>query len=141
MIVSLLVVVSTVLTTPPTLPSQCDPEDKASCVQPLIEGETAPFSGQLMTPRRAAKLGVRAASVDERVKLAIEETEELWRIKLEKEQALRKNDNETNALKLQLLEKAVDRPFYEHPLFVAAATVAGCVAVYFVAVETVKATK
>ena len=141
MIVSVLAIVSTVLTTPPTLERACDPEDKTSCVQPLLEGETAPFSGQLLTPRRAAKLGVRAGDLDERVRLAIEETAELWRIKLEKEQALRKNDNEANAFKLDLLTKAVDRPFYEHPLFVAAATVAGCVAVYFVAVETVKATK
>jgi len=141
MIVSVLAIVSTVLTTPPTLPSQCDPEDKTSCVQPLLEGEAAPFAGQLLTPRRAAKLGVRAGDVDERVRLAIEETEELWRIKLQKEQALRENDNVANALKIDLLTKAADRPFWEHPVFVAAATVAGCVAVYFVAVETVKATK
>ena len=134
-------IVSTVLTTPPTLERACDPEDKTSCVQPLLEGEEAPFSGQLLTPRRAAKLGVRAADADERARLAVEETEELWKIKLQKEKDLRKLDNETNALKIKLLTEAADRPFYEHPLFVAVATVAGCVAVYFVAVETVKATK
>lgn len=139
MIGTLLII--SVLSTPPTLPSACDPEDKASCVQPLIEGEEAPFSGQLLTPRRAAKLGVRASSADERVKLAVEETVELWTIKLESERALRANDNAANATKIDLLTKAVDRPLYEHPIFVAAATVVGCIALYFVAVETVKVAK
>jgi len=123
---------------PPAIPPQCDPDDAESCVQPLLEGESAPFSGQLLSPRRAAKLAVLAGNADERARLAVEEAEEVWRVKLEAERRLRVNDNAANRLKVEMLERASARPFYEHPLFVAAVTVAGCVAVYFLALETVK---
>ena len=109
----------------PRLPSKCDPNDSKSCVQYLFKGEAATFDGLQMTPRRAAKLGVRADQCDERVGTAAAESDELWEIKLSLEQQKRDNDGEAaqdrvDFLKDQLAKAAV--PFYKEPMFVATVT-------------------
>lgn len=134
--------------TEPTLPKACSPEDPQDCVQPLIEGETSPFTGQLLTLRRAARLAVQAGGCQERVDLERQRVKEIWGLKLDSEQQLRENDAYTHKMKEDLLMKRMAQMeeilaprWYEKPIFVAALTVAGCVAMYVASVETVKALK
>lgn len=117
---------SLVWAAPPRLPAKCDPNDNKSCVQYLFKGEVATFDGLLMTPRRAARLGVRAGQCDERVETSVVESNELWEIKLDLEHQKRTNDSEATQdrmdfLKDQLAKAAV--PFYKEPMFVATVTV------------------
>lgn len=124
-----------------THPPQCSKTDPKDCVQPLLEGESAPFSGQLLTNRRAAKLAVKADQCGERVQLAIEETLAKAALDLQLEKALRANDLEAWQQKEKLLTQAVQKPWWEHPVVVATITVIATSAVYWGAVEVVKATK
>jgi hypothetical protein len=130
------------------LPKSCDPDDPKSCVQPLMEGEPAPFSGQLMTGRRAAKLAVLAGGCQDRVDLAVGETRELGTIDLNAEKALRASDQAAFQLQKDLLmrrmaemEDTLAPRWYERPAFVAAVTAVVTVAVLAVSVKTVQALK
>lgn len=111
---------------PPTLPKQCDPKDQHSCVQPLMAGEMAPFTGQLLTPRRAARLAVKAESCKARINLKIAETEEVWKLRLYLEQNLRSNDNLASQKSLEAMKKyaeSLEQKWYEHPAFVVTVTI------------------
>lgn len=109
------------------LDKECDPDDSESCSQPLIEGETAPFSGQLLTPRMAIKLGQRAASFDVRLELEMERVRGQFQLDLELEKKLHKIDQESCDRQVSLLtdrlEKAKIDKWYQHPLFVASLSV------------------
>lgn len=114
----------------PTLPASCDPQDQKSCVQPLVEGEVAPFTGQLLTPRRAAKLAVDAGSCKEATAIEVGHVEETWELKLNTEQRLRKNDQDAHQLEVDLLmkrmaqmEETLAPHWYERPVFVATVSV------------------
>ena len=114
----------------PKLPASCDPQDSKSCVQPLLEGEAAPFSGQLLTFRRAAKLAVEAGSCKETTAIEVEHVEDSWKLKLETEQRLRKNDEDAHQLEVDLLMKRMAQMeetlvphWYERPTFVATVSV------------------
>jgi hypothetical protein len=113
----------------PTVPGSCDPADQKSCVQPLLEGEAAPFSGQLLTPRRAAKLAVEAGSCKEATAIEVEHAVDVWKLKLETEQRLRKNDQDAHQLEVDLLmkrmaqiEETLSPHWWERPVFVATAS-------------------
>lgn len=126
----------------------CDPNDAKSCVQPLIAGQAAPFTGLLLTPRRAAKLGVMAGECEARVALAVDREQELAQVKLQGAQQLRDNDKQGAQLQVDLLmrrmaeqEKALTHRWYEHPAFVATLTAVTTVAVLALSVKTVQALK
>ncbi len=124
--------ISTVLTTPPTtseadlearFEKKCSKNDPQSCRQTVVAGEAVPFSGQLMTPRRAAKLAVMAGQCKERVKLAVEEATTPLKMDLALERNLREDDKATSKLQSDLwernytkVEEAAKRQPYEHPL-------------------------
>lgn len=139
----LLVTPSVALSAPPSLQPACDPQDSRSCVQPLLEGEAAPFTGQLLTPRRAAKLAVKAGQCKERIRLETTRISNLLLVDLEAERAKRTNDAKHHQLQLDLMKarlvEASQREWYEHPVLVAAFAVAATSLVYVGAVKTVEA--
>lgn len=120
----------------------CDPADPKSCVQAVTEGQVVPFTGVLMTLRRAAKLGVAAEGCQERVELAVEREQELAQVKLLGERQLRENDRQTSQLQVDLLQRRMAElapAWYERPAFVAPLTAALTVAVLVLSVKTVQA--
>ena len=50
----------------------CDPADAKSCVQPLMKGEKAPWSGQLLTYRRVGRCAVGKMQIEERVQAELD---------------------------------------------------------------------
>lgn len=129
-------------------PRICDPDDAKSCVQPVAAGEPAPFDGQLMTNRRAAKLAVLAGGCQDRVDLEVARERELAAIALNGEKALRASDQATAQVKVDLLMKRMAEMediltprWYERPAFVSAVAVVATVAVLVVSVKTVQALK
>ena len=106
----------------------CDPNDPTKCALQLEMGSPAPFTGQLLTPNLALDLSLKANTCDERLQLELKYQKALFNIDLNLEKQLRKNDEihykRENALLTKRLEEAHYRPFYEHPIFVAAITAA-----------------
>lgn len=126
----------------------CDPKDSLSCVQLVTEGAIVPFSGQLMTHRRAARLVSTTEQCDDRRALDLEEASELHLVELEALKRQRVNDQEAAKLKLDLvmkrmkqIEEELSPEWYERPTFVAPVAVMLTVGVFVVAVKTVEALK
>lgn len=126
-------------------PPSCAPTDPKDCVQALLKGELAPFDGQLLTPRRAAKLGTEAAACKEAQSLEVARETALIKIDLDAEKARRAEDARFHQLEISLYQKSLDEarfvPWYRHPVFVSAVSVAATVAVFAGAVNTVRALK
>lgn len=106
---------------------ECVPEDTDKCTQPLLKGEVAPFSGQLLTPKLAIDLGQKAESFDIRLKLELEYVRKLYELDLKLEKNLRKLDNNSCTEKVNLLSDRLKDAkldnWYQHPLFVATISV------------------
>ena len=126
----------------------CDPNDPKSCVQVVTEGQPAPFAGMLLTPRRAAKLGVMAEGCQDRVDLATQREQELAQVKLQGAQQLRENDRQAAQLQIDLLNKRLAEQvetlparWYERPAFVAVVSALATTAVLALSVKTVQALK
>jgi len=111
----------------------CYPSDPKKCSTGLKTGDSAPYDGQLLTPKLAIELGQKAESFDARLKLELDFKTKTLQIDLELEKSLRENDRESFNLERTLLMKrlaeASSRPWYESPVFVATATVVGVVLV------------
>ena len=126
----------------------CDPGDPKSCVQGLTVGQPAPFTGMLLTYRRAAKLGVLAEGCQDRVDLGIQREKEIADVRLLGEQQLRENDRKVSQLQLDLLRKRLQEQveelpprWYERPAFVTIVTAAVTVGVLAMSVKAVQALK
>ena len=126
----------------------CDPADPKSCVQVVTEGQPAPFSGVLMTGRRAAKLGVLAEGCQDRLDLAVDAAKELAAIQVRGIQAMRQNDVDSGKFqrdlllkKLQDAEELYSPRWYERPAFAATVTAVVTVAVLAISVKTVQVLK
>lgn len=114
----------------PTVRGSCSPDDPKDCVQPLLEGEAAPFSGQLLTPRRAAKLAVEAGSCQERVEIETQRVTDRLQLQIDLQKSLRANDRQAHELQLDLLKKRLEQAeeilsprWWERPAFVIPTTV------------------
>ena len=127
---------------------ECDPNDAKSCLQIVVKGETVPFTGALLTPRRAAKAGAKAEQCDARVETVQSEMRD--RLMLTEKLMVDRLDNAAQSHKLEIdlmmrrmkqLEDSLGPRWYEHPIFVATVTVATTVAVFYGATEVVKATR
>jgi len=130
-----------------TLDKVCYPNDPQNCVQGLIVGQTAPFTGMLMTNRRAAKLGVMAEGCQDRIVLSVGEANDLAQIQIQGLQAMRKNDQDAEKLQKDLLLKQLEKAeelysprWYERPAFVATVTAILSVAVLSVAIKVIQVT-
>lgn len=121
----------------------CDPGDPKSCAQAVTEGSPAPYSGVLLTPRRAAIVTVRAEQCREQIALEVGAAQELAQVKLDHAQALRVSDQEAHTAELQAMQKGWEDyeerfgpRWYDHPALwvtvgvgLTVALIAGAVAV------------
>lgn len=111
----------------------CDPSDPKKCSTGLKTGDSAPYDGQLLTPKLAIELGQKADSFDKRLELELNFKTKTLQIELDLEKQLRKNDKDSFDLREKLLmerlKEAHSKPWYEHPAFVATATAVGVVLV------------
>ena len=120
----------------------CDPQDPESCVQLLLEGEKAPFTGQLLTPRRAAKAAVGLMMCDDRIKLQVAKADELWTVKLDLAKRLAAADLEAARSQIKVLQKALQDskpPWYQHPAFVSGLTTTILVAILIGSIKVYQA--
>ncbi|UCG51425.1 MAG: hypothetical protein JSW58_14755, partial [Candidatus Latescibacterota bacterium] len=116
------------------LPAECDPDDPDLCSKPMVQGEVAPFNGQLVTPKLLISLGLNAESFDARLKLEIDRVEGTYKADLEYAETRYKNLQESTDKQIQLLtgelEKATNRVWYEHPGFIIACTLVAAVLIF-----------
>ena len=131
-----------------TLDRVCDPTDAQSCVQVVTEGQKTPFTGILMTNKRAAKLAVAADGCQARIDLTVGEVKDQCQIQVQGYKSIRENDQSTTKFQLDLLtgqlkkaEELYSPRWYERPAFVAAVTAVCTVGVLVVAVRAVEISK
>lgn len=107
----------------------------AICATPVKQGQAAPYSGQLVTPTLAVRLGQGAGDCNERVNLAIARVVSLAAIELKAEHATRMREREALTAELKTLQEHLANadkvleeakpPFYERPWFVAPVVAVG----------------
>lgn len=118
----------------------CDPYDRASCVQAVHRGESAPFSGHLLTPRRTGVLAqaledCRNWTARDKPGQGFDDTclgqQTVWRLLLESERYERKQAEE---ILMRRLDVAVEKApkWYESPWFVAATSIVGTAGVLMI---------
>lgn len=86
----------------------CDPDDPQSCVQPVKAKAPAPFTGLLLSKRRAAIVTAKAEKCDEHVALARSEAQELGARALRLEQDQRASDARTSEDKIKASDDALE---------------------------------
>ena len=123
---------------------ECDKDDSEKCSQPLIEGDVAPFSGQLLTPKLAIALGQKAAEFDVRLKIELEHMNKLHKLNLNLEKKKHQIDQNACTEKVDLLtnqlKDAKIEHWYQHPLFVAPVSVVLTALIFIGATYAVNAT-
>lgn len=126
-----------ILAAPPV--SICDGE---YCATPLQKGEAAPYKGQLLTPKLALDLGLKAEFCDSRLNLELNfQKKNLgldFSLAQEKFKIAKEAWEEKETLLLKRLREIHSRPFYEHPVFVATVTVICTILIFWGARETLK---
>lgn len=109
----------------------CSTKDPRDCVYPIREGELAPFAGQLITMKRAARLVVAAESCSAYTAIELERAEGLFELKLarcreEKRAMAAANSAQFDALQGLLTGAEAKRePWYQRPPFLSAVAVVG----------------
>jgi hypothetical protein len=131
--------------------TECDPEDPTACSTPVNKGQVAPYSGQLLTPTLAIRLGQTAEHCDDRIELEVSHTSSIARVRLDYERALRVADVRQLTRERDAFER--DRDFWKtetarrvepphwtsSPYFVVPLTVLATVGAVWVGIEVVKA--
>ena len=127
---------------------QCDPNDPKSCVQGLTEGQQAPFTGLLLTPKRAAKLAVMAEGCQAKIDIMLEEAKETEKARFQNVTTILKNNLDSfNFQKDLLLQRLKDAKelyspdWYEKPAFVAGTTAIITVGILVLSVKTIQVLK
>lgn len=118
-------------------PRECDPGDPQKCSQPLLQGQAAPFSGQLLTPKLALDLGQKAAYCEERLQIELRKERDLAVVQKALDARLLEIEREGAAMKLAIVQKALDQTqglvpppaWYERPPVVAVAAATGVLGV------------
>jgi len=97
----------------------CDPKDSAKCATALLEGQPAPFSGQLLTTQLAIELGQKAERFEIQLEMEKERDRALSRVDLDLEHKLRQLEaaswKRQEDRYLQEIEKAYK--WYREPVF------------------------
>ena len=125
---------------------ECDPQDPKKCSQPLLEGQAAPFAGQLLTPRLAIDLGQKASGCDARMQLELDRVNGLAAAKADLDLKLLTIERDSALAEKKVLQDALAKtkdlvpppPWYERPAVVATLGVVVTVGVMFLAVKTVQ---
>ena len=104
-------------------PKSCVEGDPEDCRQTVSQGEETPFDGQLLTPRRAARLAVQAGQCQERTVEAVSKAVRLLEVDLSLSIQSRGNDKDHSSLTVGLLkdelvktQEASERSFLESPI-------------------------
>lgn len=126
----------------------CDPEQPSHCSAAMTAGQVAPFDGQLVSPDLAITLGQRAEHCDARIGLEADRVRGLERAEAQLCRRMAVIDKAAAGERERLLQEALEAcegtPWWESPPFVAAVTAvvttAALLGVWYVAIETVKAT-
>jgi hypothetical protein len=107
----------------------CDPLDKSSCVQAVHKGDTVPYTGHLLTPRRSAIIASAMENCRNWTEMDKAEANEtckgqqvVWRLLLESERDARR---QTEEVLMRRIDKLVGEApkWYEHPWVVSAISV------------------
>jgi len=103
----------------------CLNDNPQLCSEPIKMGERASFSGQLLTPRFAIRLGQKLERCQTTFDLELEAKLKLIQLDLEFERKLRADDRKrfehtTSKLRTELTQSQIN--WYEHPFFVAVTT-------------------
>lgn len=111
------------------LPKGCTGGPDGICAVPIVAGDRAPFTGQLLTTELALQLGSAADDCKSRDKLEVERCLEDAKIDLDTERTARTSDNRAFEGQLKQLQEQLARaqkvaeesapPFYAQPWFVA----------------------
>lgn len=122
----------------------CDPGDPDSCVTYVLKGQQAPFTGQLLSNKRAAVLAVKAGGCSARLKLEIDREQALFQAKLTLEQRLRAIDTQSRDQQIKILQERLEDlssgpPWYSRPPFVVAVTVVAMSLTLWGSIEAMKA--
>jgi len=108
---------------------ECDEDNWALCAQPLLQGEPAPFDGQLLSPELAIKLGQRALDFDIELTIQLDRQQKLHDIEMGYLKDVYELEKVAAEKKIDVLEEALEEageiPWYQTPGFVA---VVSCVA-------------
>lgn len=117
----------------------CDPADPSKCSTGILQGQTAPYSGQLLTPALAIDLGLKAQFCDTRVALEVGHAKALLQLEVDTAKRLREIDAAASQAAQEALLRRLEAatPWYERPWFVAGVSVAGAVAAYALAMKSV----
>lgn len=102
---------------------ECNEEDFSMCAQPLVQGEPAPFDGQLLSPELAISLSQKALDFDIELTIELQRQQKLFDIELDYQKELRTMEQEGARKQIEVLEKeleeAISVPWYRTPVFVA----------------------
>lgn len=112
-------------------PGACDAE---ICATPLAKGDRAPYDGQLLTPRLAVRLGLRAEEYETRRALELNQAKALAGLDLALEKRLREIDADAASAREDALRRALEaerQRWFERPPFVAAVSALVTVGVLF----------
>lgn len=123
---------------------ECDDTDSEKCSQPLMAGEVAPFSGQLLTPKLAIDLGQKAAAFEVQLQIELEYQGRLrdldWNLEKEKHRIDEAACTEKVNLLTDQLKDAKLEHWYQHPLFVSSISVVLTTLIFVGATYLVRAT-
>lgn len=112
---------------------KCTPDKPNHCVVDIEIGQIAPISGQLMSNPMAMSLGLKLELETRKLSLEIEKLKKLHGIELKKEKNLRISNTKFCEEQKNILKKQIERPWFEHPVFVALATATAVLATVYVA--------
>jgi hypothetical protein len=100
---------------------------------PLSEGQSAPWDGQLISKDLAISLSVRANTCDRLMGIEASHTKKRADREIQHISELREIDKQLYLSNEKILRDAAKRPWWEHPLIVAAITFAGTTGVFWTA--------
>lgn len=102
---------------------ECDEKNWALCAQPLLQGERAPFDGQLLSPELAIELGQKALDFDIEMSIRLDRQRQLHDIEMAYQKEIHDLDNAAAEKQIDLLAKELEEasavPWYRTPVFVA----------------------
>lgn len=109
----------------------CNGNDSRDCVYPIAEGERAPYSGQLITMERAARLVVAAENCGAYTRIELERAKGLCDLRMarcaeEKRAMVAANSAQLDALQGRLSDAGGKlEPWYQRPPFLSAVALMG----------------
>lgn len=112
----------------------CDPTEPDSCIYPISEGEPAPYSGQLITNRRAARLVLSMETCGALVGLETDRTRDEWSVKYGMLEDQCRVDQEAATKQFDAMQKRLEaatapKQWWQQPVMAAALSAAATMTV------------